>query len=79
MSRGKPRRAWVMPDLSGRSMDQARSFLARQGFRVGNVRHVTDSVLAPGRVQRQYPLAGYPVHRDDLISLVVAGAQEETP
>ncbi len=79
VSLGKPGRAWVMPDLAGQSLDQARSFLARQGFRVGNVRRVTDSGLAPGRVQRQYPLAGYPVHRDDLISLVVAGAEEHTP
>jgi beta-lactam-binding protein with PASTA domain len=67
-----------MPDLSGQSLDQARSFLTRQGFRVGNVRKVADTGLAPGRVKRQYPLAGYPVHRDDLISLVVAADPEET-
>lgn len=79
VSLGKPRRAWVMPDLSGHSLEQTRSFLGRHGFRVGNVRSVSDSGLAPGRVQRQYPLAGYPVHRDDLISLVVAGAEEGTP
>jgi serine/threonine-protein kinase len=79
VSRGKPRRAWVMPDLSGQSLDQARSFLTRHGFRVGNVRRAPDGNVAPGRVQRQFPLAGYPVHRDDLISLVVSGAEEETP
>jgi serine/threonine-protein kinase len=78
VSRGMPRKAWVMPDLVGRSLEQAQRFLARQGFRVGNVRHVSDGAVPPGRVQRQYPLAGYPVHRDDLISLVVAGPEEET-
>jgi len=76
VSLGKPRRAWIMPDLSGHSLDQTRSFLARHGFRLGNVRHVTDTGQVPGRVQRQYPLAGYPVHHDDLISLVVAGGEE---
>lgn len=67
VSRGVPPAPWVMPDLAGRTVAEARALLQRHGLQVEGVR---DEPGAPAsRVVRQSPLPGYPVTRDDLISL----------
>ena len=76
VSRGSSTRAWIMPDLIGATVRRARQTLKEGGFQVGNVRVEATHSVPPGRVLRQFPLAGYPVHRDDLISLVVSETGE---
>lgn len=72
VSRGGPDRRKVMPDLVGRSLEEARRALEQNGFRVSSVRKRRDRSLPPGRVLRQFPLPGYPVLEKDNISLVVS-------
>lgn len=63
---------FVMPDLIYRSYDQVRDFFDRFGFRLGSVKFEAYEGIDEGIVLRQYPLAGHPLKRRDVISLVVA-------
>jgi len=71
VSSGPPRRAWVMPDLSGLRRDEAERWVSASGFRVA-VRRVPTRGRTSGRVVGQLPLAGYPIHRNDIVELTVA-------
>ena len=76
VSRGSPPRAWVMPDLSGRSETEVTAFLARTGLRVGPVRRDSSSARPRGTIVGHHPQAGYPVRSGDVIVLTVAGGEE---
>ncbi len=65
------RQAFLMPDLVYRSHDEVRRFFQRRGFRLGRVSYVTYDGIAPGTVLRQFPLAGHPLRRGDVIALGV--------
>ncbi|MEM8962075.1 MAG: PASTA domain-containing protein [Acidobacteriota bacterium] len=65
---------YVMPDLVGRSYDQVRVFFVDRGFRLGRVGYERYPGLVPGTVLRQYPLAGHPLRRGDVIALDLAAA-----
>lgn len=69
---------YVMPDLVNQDYDQVRSYFERRGFRLGRVSYETYDGVAPGTVLRQYPLAGHPLHRGDVIALGVV-APEDPP
>lgn len=72
VSRGPAEPAYVMPDLVGMEARQAQEFLGRRGFRAANVVSQEEAGAAAGTVVRQSPLAGYPVHKRDVVTLVVS-------
>jgi len=71
VSRGRPDTIYVMPDLSRRTLAEVTAFAQRAGLRLGAVRRERVAGVKRGTVARQYPEAGYPVGRQDIISLVV--------
>jgi beta-lactam-binding protein with PASTA domain len=70
---------FVMPDLVYRKFEEAREFFVRNGFRIGSVKYEPYEGIGLGTVLRQYPLAGHPLNRHDVISLVVAAAASPPP
>ena len=71
VSQGRPDPIYVMPDLSRRSLSEVTSFAQRAGLRLGAVRREKIPGVKRGTVARQSPEAGYPVGRQDIISLVL--------
>lgn len=67
---------FVMPDLVDQPYDAVRSFFESRGFRLGRVSYETYGGIPPGTVLRQYPLAGHPLRRGDVISLGVVTPEE---
>lgn len=63
---------FLMPDLIYRDHDLVRLFFERRGFQLGGVKPEVYEGVAEGVILRQYPLAGYPLTRNDVISLVVS-------
>ena len=75
-----PVEKFVMPDLVRRNYEEVRAFFAEQGIRIGRVRYETYDGVASGTVLRQFPLAGHPLRRSDVIALtVVAQERDEEP
>jgi len=66
-----PDASYLMPDLVDHAYDDVRRFFESQGFRLGRVSYETYDGIAPGTVVRQFPLAGHPLHRGNVISLGV--------
>ena len=71
VSRGRPEPMYVMPDLSRRTLADVTTFAQRAGLRMGAVRRERTPGFPRGVVVRQYPMAGHPVGRQDIISLVL--------
>lgn len=72
VSKGRRDPVYVMPDLTGRRLDEVSDFVRRAGLRMGAVRRQPASGVARGAVVKQYPESGYPVGRQEIISLVVS-------
>ncbi len=72
VSLGAAPRAFVMPDLSGKSAAQAESELAAAGLKVAKVTPLAGSQLAPGMVAGQSPVRGQRVDADSTIELQVS-------
>ncbi len=70
---------FLMPDLVNLDYEAVRSYFRRRGFRLGRVSYETYDGVAPGTVLRQYPLAGHPLHRGDVIALGVVAPAEPVP
>jgi serine/threonine-protein kinase len=66
------RQLWVMPSLLSRSLGSIRRFCTDNGFRLGQVHEVNYPGLSAGMVLRQYPPAGSPLSRSDIISVWVS-------
>ncbi len=69
---------YVMPDLVNHDYEQVRRYFERRGFRLGRVSYETYDGVSPGTVLRQYPLAGHPLHRGDVIALGVVAPEKPT-
>ena len=69
---------YMMPDLIYRDYDLVRWFFERRGFQLGGVKPELYEGVAAGVILRQYPLAGHPLSRNDVISLVVATSAAES-
>ena len=67
-----PASVFLMPDLVYRDHETVRRFLDGRGFRVGSVKFEVYEGIPAGTVLRQFPLAGHPVGRGEVISMVVA-------
>lgn len=76
LSSGDPSAVFVMPDLVYRDYERVRRFFERRGFRLGSVKFETYEGIRAGVVLRQYPLAGHPLSRREVISLVVASGED---
>lgn len=71
VSSGGLAEVYVMPDLVKRNYDGVRGFFEARGFRMGKVSYESYEGVSPGTVLRQFPLAGHPLRRGDVISLDV--------
>ena len=76
LSSGDPSAVFVMPDLVYRDYEQVRRFFERRGFRLGSVKFESYEGIRAGVVLRQFPLAGHPLSRREVISLVVASGDD---
>jgi hypothetical protein len=63
---------WVMPDLAGRTLQDAQEWITLCGFRGGAVRRVPADGRRSGTIVGQLPLSGYPIARRDVVELTVA-------
>ena len=63
---------WVMPSLMSRNIDVIRRFCTAYGLRLGQIHEVAYPGLSAGLVLRQYPPAGSPLSRSDIISVWVS-------
>lgn len=76
LSMSGTRETFLMPDLVKRDYDVVRGFFERAGFRLGRVAYVPYGGVRPGTVLRQFPIAGNPLHRGDVIALAVVPLAE---
>ena len=72
VSDGQRTPRWVMPDLVGLTLREAREWINLCGFRNGAVRRVPAEGRRAGTIVGQLPLSGYPIGRRDVIELTVA-------
>jgi serine/threonine-protein kinase len=63
---------WVMPSLLSRSRDEVRRFCRANQLRLGQIHEVGYPGLPSGLVLRQYPPAGSPLSRGDIITIWVS-------
>ena len=66
------RPTWVMPRLLMQPLDRVEAMATRHGLRLGQVHEVDYPGLPPGTVLRQYPAAGGPLTRSDILTLWVS-------
>lgn len=66
---------YVMPDLVDSNYENVRRFFEGRGFRLGRVSYENYAGLPPGKVLRQYPVAGHPLRSGDVISLDVSAVE----
>jgi serine/threonine-protein kinase len=78
-NRGMPELRFVMPDFVGQDADKVRARLETFGFRVGSARYETYEGVAPNTVLKQFPPAGYPLSRRDVVSLTVSQSASAIP
>lgn len=71
VSQGPQEEAFVMPDLVGMDAERAQQLLKRSGFRAANVVAEPGAETSDGAIVRQHPLAGYPVTKRDVITLII--------
>lgn len=66
---------WVMPDLVDRDYAEVLQFFELRGFRIGRVSYEIYTGTSLGTVLRQFPQAGHPLRRGDVIALTLAAAE----
>lgn len=79
LSVGTTEEVFVMPDLVRRDYDDVRRFFEARGFRIGRVSYEPYDGVEAGTVLRQFPLAGHPLRRGDVISLGVVAPDQLPP
>jgi serine/threonine-protein kinase len=72
VSDGPERRAWVMPDLTGRSLGDVQQWIDRFGLRRGPVRRVQAPGAPSETVVGQAPLAGHPISPRGVVEITLA-------
>jgi beta-lactam-binding protein with PASTA domain len=63
---------YIMPDLTGKNLNEVEPFLTDQGFEVESIIYRFYSNVVKGTVVNHFPQPGYVVKKDDRISLEVA-------
>ena len=79
ISAGDLGNSYVMPDLVKLKYEGVRLFFESHGFRIGKVSYESYEGVPPGTVLRQFPLAGHPLHKTDVISLDVVASPQNLP
>jgi len=79
ISAGDPGHSYVMPDLVKLRYDGVRNFFEQHGFRIGKVSFESYEGVPPGVILRQFPLAGHPLRKSDVISLDVVATPAGQP
>jgi beta-lactam-binding protein with PASTA domain len=74
-----PELRFVMPDFIGQDAERVRARLETFGFRVGGARYETYEGVSSNTVLKQFPPAGYPLSRRDVVSLTVSQAASAIP
>lgn len=69
---GAVKESFLMPNLLGQDLGDARALIESRGFRVGRVTYRAASGVYPGTVLEQYPDSGSLVRGGDSIDLVAA-------
>jgi serine/threonine-protein kinase len=72
VSDGPEPRPWVMPDLTGRTLQDVQEWIERFGLRRGPVRRVPAPSAMPETVVGQAPLAGYPISSRGVVEITLA-------
>jgi eukaryotic-like serine/threonine-protein kinase len=72
VNRGSPETVFVMPDLIGRDADWVRMHFEKFGFRVGSARYEAYEGTSPNTILKQFPPAGFPIQRRDVVSLTIS-------
>ncbi len=72
MNKSPAQGLWVMPSLISLPISAVRHFAQTNRFRLGRVHEVEYPGLGPGLVLRQYPPAGSPLSRSDIITLWIS-------
>jgi beta-lactam-binding protein with PASTA domain len=68
-----------VPNLLGKSRSEARSTLHLRGLMVGTIVQAPSSIVPPGRIVEQRPVAGVKVKRGDYVRIIVSsGSQDHT-
>jgi serine/threonine-protein kinase len=78
-NRGLPDVRFVMPDFVGQDSDGVRARLETFGFRVGSSRYEVYEGVPANTVLKQFPPAGYPLSRRDVVSLTVSQSAPAVP
>ncbi len=76
VSLGSPGPWLVMPELIGKSIDDVEKMLRLLNLSVGKITTVTYPGVDIGTVVGQFPLPGYPVYKDTVISIIVSEGEE---
>jgi serine/threonine-protein kinase len=76
MSRGAAEARIVMPDFVGKDAESVKARLEKFGFRVGSARFEAYEGVRPNTVLKQFPPAGYPLSRREVVSLTVSRASD---
>jgi len=63
---------WVMPSLLAQPLSSVRAFCQHNRLRLGQIHDVTYPGVPSGTVLRQYPAAGSPLSRSDIIAVWVS-------
>ncbi len=63
---------WVMPSLLSHPLQEVRRFCRERQLRIGQIHEVGYPGLTTGLVLRQYPPAGAPLSRSDIITIWVS-------
>lgn len=63
---------WVMPSLLSQRLATVQSFCSNHRFRLGRIHEVDYPGISPNLVLRQYPPAGSPFSRSDIITLWIS-------
>jgi serine/threonine-protein kinase len=74
-----PRERYIMPDLVYHDYDLVRASFERRGFHFGNVKFERYEGMAAGVILNQYPRPGFPLTKEDAISLSVATVDVPLP
>lgn len=72
MNKSPAQGLWVMPSLISTPVSAVRRFTQTHRFRLGRVHEVEYPGLRPGLVLRQYPPAGSPLSRSDIITVWIS-------
>jgi beta-lactam-binding protein with PASTA domain len=80
VSQGNAAQQVVVPELTGKTLNDAGKILANSGLKIGNVSYITSSDLLPNTVVDQFPRIGESVPYGQTVDLfIVQGGEKKKP